>query len=370
MRALFNGDSPSMAHIPVEPVIVTGTSAGSFNAALLCSVDPDADGMAALDYLEDVWLNAIPGNHGCGNNVLRIRGSPVNFFREDCLRNDPDRARREFSEDLSYLGGEIAQRSTAFTSSDGNLQQRLLDVVDIGILLSADRFVQVVKETVNLYNVRRSTRVLRIAATNWRTGVLRIFANHEMTDEWGHNVILASSAIPGVFPPVEVAGEPYADGGLVANTPLRPAIDAGADTLHVIYMDPYAEAIPLPRYRSTFNTVYRLAVIALAAMMNRDIEIAKRVNRGIDVMEGLAAPDENIAYAKGHHHMLSRDPQKHVIAPYRRVAIHRYHPHEDPGGTLRWLDFDRDRILHMMERGYRDAAGHDCIHRECLLLEI
>ena len=59
-----------------------------------------------------------------------------------------------------------------------------------------------------------------------------------MTDELGPRAILASAAIPGFFPPTEVGAQPFVDGGVVLNTPLVPAIEAGADILHVIYMDP------------------------------------------------------------------------------------------------------------------------------------
>lgn len=41
--------------------------------------------------------------------------------------------------------------------------------------------------------------------------------------------ILASMAIPGVFPPVEVDGRLYVDGGLVSSVPVRAAREAGAD---------------------------------------------------------------------------------------------------------------------------------------------
>jgi NTE family protein len=46
--------------------------------------------------------------------------------------------------------------------------------------------------------------------------------------------LLASAAIPGIFPPVHHDGRRLCDGGLVANVPLRQALAAGAQSLVVL----------------------------------------------------------------------------------------------------------------------------------------
>lgn len=46
--------------------------------------------------------------------------------------------------------------------------------------------------------------------------------------------ILASSALPGIFPPVEIDGRPLIDGGIVNNTPITTAIEAGASEVWVL----------------------------------------------------------------------------------------------------------------------------------------
>ena len=46
--------------------------------------------------------------------------------------------------------------------------------------------------------------------------------------------LLASAAIPGIFPPVLHGGRRLCDGGLVANVPLRQALAAGAQSLVVL----------------------------------------------------------------------------------------------------------------------------------------
>ena len=50
--------------------------------------------------------------------------------------------------------------------------------------------------------------------------------------------VLASAAMPAIFPPVEIDGERYIDGGVVDNVPLQRAIDAGATRIVVLLCSP------------------------------------------------------------------------------------------------------------------------------------
>ena len=46
--------------------------------------------------------------------------------------------------------------------------------------------------------------------------------------------LLASSAMPGAFPPVEIDGRRYIDGGVVNNVPIAPALAMGATTVYAL----------------------------------------------------------------------------------------------------------------------------------------
>jgi NTE family protein len=48
--------------------------------------------------------------------------------------------------------------------------------------------------------------------------------------------VLASSAVPGLLPPVELDGEHYFDGGLVHSIPVGRAVALGADTIYVLHV--------------------------------------------------------------------------------------------------------------------------------------
>jgi NTE family protein len=52
------------------------------------------------------------------------------------------------------------------------------------------------------------------------------------------DAVLASMAIPAIFPPVEIGDERFIDGGVVNNVPIRRAIDAGATKIVVLLCAP------------------------------------------------------------------------------------------------------------------------------------
>ena len=71
-------------------------------------------------------------------------------------------------------------------------------------------------------NRAKETR-LSVGAVNVRTGRFAYFDSAEITLRPEH--VMASGALPPGFPPVEIDGEYYWDGGLVSNTPLQHVLD-------------------------------------------------------------------------------------------------------------------------------------------------
>ena len=59
--------------------------------------------------------------------------------------------------------------------------------------------------------------------------------------------ILASSAIPSIFPPVMIDGDVLVDGGVVNNVPISRALSAGCDRIYVLLCGPLHFHPPLPR---------------------------------------------------------------------------------------------------------------------------
>lgn len=98
-----------------------------------------------------------------------------------------------------------------------------------GALFSPDPFRVLLERELPYADIERAAVPLRIIATAFEDGAEVVFGSGSVID-----AILASTALPGVFPPHEVDGLLYLDGGLVDHVPLQPAIDAGADTIYVL----------------------------------------------------------------------------------------------------------------------------------------
>lgn len=353
MQALSTGVCPATGFTPIDADIVTGTSAGSINAAIFASA-ARGHAIAALDYLERIWIERLADQPDvCASRVLRLRANPLSLLNLACVFDVPD-FYVHFGEDLSRLARESLARADRFVRSQGPLAQRFIEGLDLEALITSAPLRVVLGEVVDFEAIRRSTRALRVAATNWRTGELRVFKNEEMTpDGKAVDILLASTAIPGVFASGEVDDDPYVDGAVIMNTPLRPAIQAGASQLHVVYLDPDVAHIPLPRQRNTLNTLYRTLVIGFGVTASRDIATAAAINVRIKHDAAAALTQASSGHARK--------------TAYRPLTIHRYHPSEDLGGTFRWLDFEQHHIMRLIERGYEDARVHDCRANRCLV---
>ena len=70
---------------------------------------------------------------------------------------------------------------------------------------------------------------LVVVATDLRSGEAVVLDRGDAT-----TALLASSAIPGIFPPVEIGGRLLVDGAAAADVPLRQALSLGARDLYVL----------------------------------------------------------------------------------------------------------------------------------------
>jgi NTE family protein len=85
--------------------------------------------------------------------------------------------------------------------------------------------------------------------------------------------ILASTAIPGIFPPVEIEGEPLIDGAVAANTPMRLAVGLGASRV-IILPTGYACALKEPPKSAVGKALHAITLMINWQLMHELDHIA------------------------------------------------------------------------------------------------
>ncbi len=172
LGSLQVGMLKAMLQAEIAPGVLVGTSIGSFNAAFLAA-DPSVDRAEALC---DIWRNV--------------------------------RARDFFSANPFRAAAALTRR---------------------GAFFSSDRWRAFLERHIPYSRIEDAAVALRITATDFASGAPVILDSGSVVD-----AVMASTCLPGIFPPHRIGKDLYLDGVLSDQVSLQPAIDAGADTLYVL----------------------------------------------------------------------------------------------------------------------------------------
>jgi NTE family protein len=171
----------------VRPDLVLGTSVGAINGALVAA-DPTRDAVARLTSL---WSSLASSDVFGGSPVRRLRN--VARTGTHLHPNDPLRI---------LLRAELG---------DASIEE--LEVPFQCCAASIER-----------------------AAEHWFTSGSTVDA------------VLASSAVPGLLPPVRIGEEHFLDGGLVDSIPVGRAVELGANTIYVLQVGRVEQPLTVPRW--------------------------------------------------------------------------------------------------------------------------
>ncbi|CAN5424371.1 patatin-like phospholipase family protein [soil metagenome] len=168
---------------------VTSASAGAMNGAALVSGLATGGNDGARKALDKLWRET---NQSGGKNVFGDTSIWSNSMTPDWLKGT---AMWRASETLA-----MSMSPYEFNPLNLNPLKRVLNA------------------SIDFEAVQASDVKLHVAATAVRHAKSRVFTNAEITDQ----VLLASACLPHLFQAVEIEGEPYWDGGYLANPPLWP----------------------------------------------------------------------------------------------------------------------------------------------------
>jgi NTE family protein len=354
-------------HVPID--IVTGTSVGAINAAFLAATMGDPETQA--DQIVAAW------------KALRIE-ELISLKGRDLMRAAK-----------MMLGGEPPPPPPGSFRYGG-----LLDTSGL------ERFViRVIPWRGIERNLRdRSLHAISVSATHVGTGHTIVFLSsaEPVPREWsrdpfvrhraariGPRHVLASAAIPMLFPAVKIGEEYFTDGGLRQNTPMSPAIRLGADRLLLIslrHVGPEPKVIQKERAEAYPKPLF-LAGKALNALLldhtEYDLQRMQRIN--------LILEAGHASFGDRFEEMMNHELSRLRGAPLRRIQAVHIRPSEDIGALaadfvargrmkvsgmlarrlihrlaegearhesdlLSYLLFDGDFAAELIELGRRDAA--------------
>ena len=187
-----------------------------------------------------------------------------------------------------------------------------------------------------------------VGAVNVRTGNFVYFDT--TTHHIGPEHVMASSALPPAFPPVEIEGEHYWDGGIVSNTPLQWVLEYGPrqDTL-AFQIDLWSARGDLPRNIAEVMT--RQKEIQYSSRTRANSDRFKDLQRLRNALASLLQQVSEELRKTPEAEFLSRNADRKV---YNLVQlIYRSRQYED---SSKDYDFSRRSMEEHWRAGYNDTV--------------
>ncbi len=244
--------------------IISGTSAGAINSVVLAAKSKRF--RQAVSELERVWGH-FESKHVFQSDKWTMFKSSMHWLATIVLAGN-------------FVG---APKSLLDNSPLRSLLEKNVRFDRIGKAIE-EGHLHAVTVTAAGYNSARSTSYYQAAASiqDW-TRKRRVGLRRKLSIEH----LMASIAVPMVFPPVEIEGQFFGDGAMRQATPLSPVIHLGADRILVVGVrDETADPDPDPQGTPRFPSFAHIAGYMLDTLfmdgLYSDLERMTRINQLID----------------------------------------------------------------------------------------
>jgi NTE family protein len=293
-----------------------------------------------LDHILDDGRLAIDGISGASAGAVNAV-----MLADGLARGGPEEAKKRLADfwraaslggDLPPLQRAVVERLFSFLPLEGSpvaawfdALARYLSPYDLNPL-NINPLRELIERFVDFDAVRNSDLALFVSATNVHTGRLRIFPREKITAD----VVMASACLPFLFRAVEIDGEPYWDGGYLANPAIFPffSTTASEDVL-LVQINPI-ERKDVPTSRK--DIMNRINEITFNSSLMSEFRAIEFVDRLID--EG------RLAHGTG--------PGRYRRMNVHRIVLDRFGKHLDADTKLS-TDYD---FFEMLRASGRRAA--------------
>lgn len=294
-------------HVPID--IISGTSVGAINAAFLAATMTEPEQQARQ--LEQAWRSL---------RIEQLIGlSPSDMWRAGRMimggePPPPEPGAFRYGGVLNTLGLEqFVLRSIPWTGIERSLRARALSALSV----SATHI-----------GTGHTVVFLSSADPVPRAWSRDPFVRHRSA-RIGPRHVLASAAIPLLFPSVKIGDHFYTDGGLRQNTPMSPAIRLGADRLLLVslrHVAPPSPELTIEHEHSYPKPLFLIGKALNALLLDHteyDLQRMQRINAILDA--GRSAFGPSFDSVVNTQLMSTRD------APLRRIYPVHIRPSQDIG---------------------------------------
>jgi NTE family protein len=290
--------------------IFAGTSVGAINATYLASNASHPDHGA--ERLAEVWRSLRLEDHA------RFRPFGLARLPEALARFRAKPGEAMGSSLLDSRGIEVLVRRTIdWARLHQNIDDGTIDAVMVAAL-------HVVSGRTTMFTEHSPTCHIEPTRDERRaTAFERITADH----------VLASAAIPLLFPTRRIGAHYYCDGGLRFNTPIAPAIRAGAERLVIVSVRHERSQREVAAVEASdsgtggeLSSAFLIGKLLNALLLDPvayDLQVLERLNQVMEVLEETLDADDL--------ERIQRVWIKHRGAPYRRLKKLVFQPSRDLG---------------------------------------
>ncbi|RTE87509.1 MULTISPECIES: patatin-like phospholipase family protein [Gammaproteobacteria] len=326
---------------PLPFRILCGTSAGAINAtALACYA---SNFRLSVKRLEHVWSNFTTEQvYQCSNSAIfgQLFSRIGHLFQQDSVR-----------------------RNSPSLFNNQPLRELLSEVIDFKRI---DRHIH-----------NGHLRAVSVTASSYSTGEsVSFFEGIPQYENWlrakrrGTRVrlntehLMASSAIPLLFPATRVNQTYYGDGSIHQMAPLSAPVHLGASKILVIGLEqPQIESKTISTEPPSGGAIAgHLLDTIFADTLNSDLERLERVNKTTHQLEQAGVPhetlrriDSQLIHSAHDFNEIAHRHYKRMPKAVRRVLSILGVSRDTPSSLISYLLFEKEYCRELIELGYQDA---------------